>query len=88
MTMTVIAHTDQQLHAKVEAAIETMRPFFEADGGDMQLVDITENMVARLRLIGSCRSCQMREMTLKGGVEEAIKRVAPEISGVEAYEGI
>jgi Fe-S cluster biogenesis protein NfuA len=86
--MTVIAHTDQKLHAKVEAAIETMRPFFEADGGDMQLVDITENMVARLRLIGSCRNCQMREMTLKGGVEEAIKRVAPEISGVEAYEGI
>lgn len=86
--MTVIAHTDQHLLAKVEAAIETMRPFFEADGGDMRLVDITENMMVRLRLIGSCRDCQMREMTLKGGVEEAIKRVAPEIMGVEAYEGV
>lgn len=85
--MTAIAHTDQQLRGKIEAAIDAMRPFFEADGGDMQLVDITENMVARLRLIGSCRDCQMREMTLKGGVEEAIKRVAPEIVGVEAYEG-
>lgn len=88
MTTTSFAHTDQHLHAKVEAAIATMRPFFEADGGDMTLHDITENMVARVRLIGSCRDCQMREMTLKGGVEEAIKRAAPEIVGVEAYEGV
>jgi Fe-S cluster biogenesis protein NfuA len=54
----------------------------------MQLVDITESMVARVRLLGSCRSCQMSAMTIKGGVEEAIKRVAPQISGVEAYEEI
>jgi Fe-S cluster biogenesis protein NfuA len=81
-------HTDPLLFAKVEAAITTMRPFFEADGGDMMLHDITEDMVARIRLIGSCRDCQMREMTLKGGVEEAVKRAAPEILRVEAYEGI
>ncbi len=80
-------HTDPQLFSKVEAAITTMRPFFEADGGDMTLVDITEDMVARVRLIGSCRDCQMREMTLKGGVEEAVRRAAPEIVAVEAYEG-
>ncbi|MCF8258960.1 MAG: NifU family protein [Flavobacteriales bacterium] len=86
--MTVTAHNDPQLRISVEAAIDAMRPFFEADGGDMELVDITEDMVARLRLIGSCRSCQMREMTLKGGVEEAIKRAAPTIVGVEAYEEI
>ncbi len=86
MTMTSV-HTDPQLFSKVEAAITTMRPFFEADGGDMTLVDITEDMVARVRLIGSCRDCQMREMTLKGGVEEAVRRAAPEIVAVEAYEG-
>jgi Fe-S cluster biogenesis protein NfuA len=86
MTMTTV-HTDPQLFSKVEAAITTMRPFFEADGGDMTLVDITEDMVARVRLIGSCRDCQMREMTLKGGVEEAVRRAAPEIVAVEAYEG-
>lgn len=88
MTRTDIAHTDPQLFTKVEAAIATLRPFFEADGGDMRLVDITENMVARVRLIGSCRDCQMREMTLKGGVEEAIKRAAPEILAVEAVDGL
>lgn len=86
--MTTLTHTDPQLLSKVEAAIATMRPFFEADGGDMTLHDITEDMVARVRLIGSCRDCQMREMTLKGGVEEAIKRAAPEIVAVEAFEGM
>lgn len=85
---TTLSHTNPQLFSKVEAAIATMRPFFEADGGDMRLHDITEEMVARVQLIGSCRDCQMREMTLKGGVEEAIRRAAPEIVAVEAYEGI
>ncbi len=87
MTMTTV-HNDPQLISKVEAAITTMRPFFEADGGDMRLVDITEDMVARVQLIGSCRDCQMREMTLKGGVEEAVRRAAPEIVAVQAYEGL
>jgi len=86
--MTQSPSTDTELLQKVEAAIDTMRPYFAADGGDMQLVDITETMVARVRLLGSCRSCQMSAMTIKGGVEEAIKRVAPQISGVEAYEEI
>lgn len=83
--MTVVNTDQTELLQRVEAAIATMRPFFAADGGDMQLVDITDSMVARLKLIGSCRDCQMREMTLKGGVEEAIKRAAPEIVGVEAF---
>lgn len=75
---------NNDLKLKVESALETMRPFLAADGGDMELVDITEDMVVQLRLLGSCRDCNMSEMTLKAGVEEAVKRAAPEIHSVIA----
>ena len=75
---------DEALKSKVEGALESMRPFLAADGGDMELVDITEDMVVQLRLLGSCKTCNMSEMTLKAGVEEAVKRAAPEIAAVEA----
>jgi Fe-S cluster biogenesis protein NfuA len=75
---------DNDLKGKVENALESMRPFLAADGGDMELVDITEDMVVQLRLLGSCKTCNMSAMTLKAGVEEAVKRVAPEITGVVA----
>ena len=61
-----------------------MRPFLAADGGDMELVDITDDMIVQLRLLGSCKECNMSEMTLKAGVEEAVKRVAPEVKSVVA----
>ena len=75
---------DQDLKLKVEGALESLRPFLAADGGDMELIDITDEMVVQLRLLGSCKSCDMSEMTLKAGVEEAVKRVAPEITAVVA----
>lgn len=75
---------NNELKNKVEDALQTMRPFLEADGGDMELVDITKDMVVHVRLLGSCKSCGMSEMTLKAGVEEAVKRSVPEIVAVEA----
>ncbi len=75
---------DNDLRDKVEQALETMRPFLAADGGDMELVNITDEMVVQLRLLGSCKNCDMSEMTLKAGVEEAVKRSVPQIKSVEA----
>ena len=75
---------NNELKTKVEGALESMRPFLAADGGDMELVGITDEMVVQLRLLGSCKTCNMSEMTLKAGVEEAVKRAAPEITAVEA----
>lgn len=75
---------NQELKQRVEDALQTMRPFLEADGGDMELVDISKDMVVQVRLLGSCKSCGMSEMTLKAGVEEAVKRSVPEIVAVEA----
>lgn len=69
---------------KVEEALQTMRPFLAADGGDMELVDITPDMVVEVRLLGSCSTCHMSSMTLKAGIEEAVKRSVPGIQAVRA----
>ena len=68
---------------KVEEAIEQLRPFLAADGGDMELVEITDDAVVRVRLLGACKDCSMSEMTMKAGLEEAVKKAAPEILRVE-----
>ena len=74
------------LSIKINEALASLRPFFEADGGDMELVDITDEGIARVKLLGACHDCSMSLMTLKAGVEQAVKRAAPEIIGVEAFE--
>ncbi|MEY4288294.1 MAG: hypothetical protein RLZZ30_382 [Bacteroidota bacterium] len=74
------------LSEKVNEALNQLRPFLHADGGDMELVDITDDHIVRVKLIGSCSDCSMSHMTLKGGLEEALKQVAPEVKGVEAVE--
>jgi Fe-S cluster biogenesis protein NfuA len=73
-----------ELIEKVEKALNSIRPYLEADGGNVKVVEITEDMVLKLELTGTCSSCPMSTMTLKAGVEEAIKRDIPEIVKVEA----
>ena len=80
--------TNQSLIEKVENAINEIRPYLEADGGDIKVVSIDNKNVVNLELIGSCESCPMSPMTLKAGVEEAIKKQVPEINGVNAINGI
>ncbi|MAJ51396.1 MAG: hypothetical protein CMB82_07275 [Flammeovirgaceae bacterium] len=71
------------LKERIELALTSIRPYLEADGGDVRVIDIKNNKVI-LELLGNCGTCPMSTMTLKAGVEEAIKRVAPEIMYVEA----
>jgi Fe-S cluster biogenesis protein NfuA len=72
------------LRKKVEIALDSMRPFLEADGGNVVIEDITEDNVVRLRLLGACASCAMSIMTFKAGLEQAILKAVPEVSAVEA----
>ncbi len=72
------------LEARVEEALQQIRPYLEADRGDISLVEITEGMIARVKLHGACRDCSMSFMTLRAGVEESIRNSVPEIKGVEA----
>lgn len=74
----------QELIRKVEQAIDTIRPYLEADGGDITVDDITEDYKALVRLHGSCSACSMSTMTLHAGVAEAVKHAVPEIKEVIA----
>ena len=73
-----------KLYAEVKAALDKIRPYLEADGGDVKIVEITDENVDMIELLGACGSCPMSTMTLKAGVEETIKREVPEIKSVEA----
>ena len=75
---------EKDLMDKVNLAIDQLRPFLNADGGDMELVEITPEKVVKVRLLGACSDCSMSMMTLKAGLEEALKSTTPEIKGVEA----
>lgn len=72
------------LKDQVEAALNTIRPYLETDGGNVSIEEITADNVVKLKLLGACGSCPMSIMTLKAGIEEAIKKAVPEITGVEA----
>ncbi|GAA0874790.1 NifU family protein [Wandonia haliotis] len=72
------------IEKKVQAAIEQLRPHLHSDGGDMELVEITDDGIVRVQLLGACSDCNMSVMTLKAGLEEAVKKAVPEIVSVEA----
>jgi len=73
-----------ELIRKVELAIDSIRPYLEADGGNITVDEITDDLVARVKLHGACSSCSMSTMTLRAGVAEAIKHAVPEIRDVVA----
>jgi Fe-S cluster biogenesis protein NfuA len=73
-----------ELVSRVEEALQQIRPYLEADGGNVSLIEVTEDYVVRLELLGACKSCSMSMMTMKAGIEETIKRSVPEIRTVEA----
>jgi Fe-S cluster biogenesis protein NfuA len=75
---------DSNLVQQVESALDTLRPYLKADGGEVRLLDITSEMVVELELLGACGTCPMSTMTLRAGIEQAVKRSVPQISRVEA----
>jgi Fe-S cluster biogenesis protein NfuA len=72
------------LRDKIEIALNSMRPFLQADGGDVELVDVTEEMEVHVRLIGNCSSCDISHITMKAGIENGIKSALPEVTRVVA----
>ena len=69
---------------RVEAALDKIRPFLLADGGNVKVLEITDDFIVKLELEGACGTCPMSPMTMKAGVEEALMRDVPEIKGVVA----
>ncbi|MBW6485366.1 MAG: NifU family protein [Syntrophales bacterium] len=67
---------------KVKKAIDKIRPSLQADGGDIEFVDVDEKGVVKVRLTGACHGCPMAQMTLKNGVEQFLKKEIPEVTAV------
>ena len=73
---------------RIEHALSSVRPHLLVDGGDVEVVDVTEDLHVKIRWIGMCESCSMSAMTLRAGISETIKGQIPEIAGVEAVNGM
>lgn len=79
---------EQDLYNKVELSLDSIRPYLKADGGDIEVVEITDDGVVKVRLLGACESCPMSFMTMKAGVEESIRSAIPGIKGVETVTSL
>ncbi|MDH4058905.1 MAG: NifU family protein [Cyclobacteriaceae bacterium] len=68
---------------RIEDSLDSIRPYLEADGGNVKVLNISDDNIVKLEFLGACGSCPMSTMTFKAGVEEAIKKAVPEIKGIE-----
>jgi len=75
---------DRTMKEKVKEIIDKIRPNLQADGGDVELVDVTEDGVVKVRLLGACKGCPMSQMTLKMGIESYLKKSVPEVKRVDS----
>jgi Fe-S cluster biogenesis protein NfuA len=80
-----MSHTTatEELLKKIEASLDSIRPYLKADGGDVKVNHISEDNIVKLEFVGTCGNCTMSTMTFKAGVEAAIKRDVPEIKSIE-----
>lgn len=76
--------TDQKIISRVEETLDQLRPYLLADNGNVSLIEVTNDMVVRLKFLGACSSCSMSAMTLKAGIEQSILKAVPEIKSVVA----
>ncbi|MCR4416928.1 MAG: NifU family protein [Ignavibacteria bacterium] len=74
----------EDLQTRVQNALQSIRPYLQADGGDVELVQVTKDGIVEVRLTGACGNCPMSQMTLRAGIERALIRNIPEIRRVEA----
>jgi Fe-S cluster biogenesis protein NfuA len=76
------------LHNRIERALEEIRPFLRADGGDLRLVEVTSDFTVKVELLGTCEHCHISPMTMKAGVEQTIRTQVPEVQKVIAINGV
>jgi Fe-S cluster biogenesis protein NfuA len=81
--MSTLKVKKEEVNERIEAVLDSIRPYLEADGGNVRILELTNDHVLKLEFMGACGSCPMSTMTFKAGVEEAIKRAVPEIKSIE-----
>ena len=74
--------TDKNIISRIENALSEIRPFLESDGGDIRFLELTDDWVVKVKLIGACSNCNISSMTMKNGVEVAVKTAVPEVKEV------
>ena len=79
-----MAYTKEELNEKVLNVLDQVRPYLQQDGGDLKLIEITDDYVVNVELTGACSTCAFSAMTLKNGVEATLKKILPEIKEVVA----
>jgi Fe-S cluster biogenesis protein NfuA len=84
----MVAEDNSLLIAEIEKALDEVRPFLQVDGGNVEVVGVTDNNVVQVRWLGTCQNCSMSSMTMKAGIEQAIKSKLPHIAGVIAINGL
>jgi len=75
---------DTTMRTRVQSALDKMRPTLQADGGDVVLVDVSDDGIVKVQLTGACDGCPMSQMTLKNGIEKFLKAEVPEVKTVES----
>ncbi|MBC7885368.1 MAG: NifU family protein [Saprospiraceae bacterium] len=83
----MITTDHSELLDKVNSALDEIRPHLAVDGGNIEIVEITDDLIVRIKWLGNCEHCSMSTMTMRAGVEQTIKSKLPEIKGVEALNG-
>lgn len=78
----------QKLISKIDQALNEVRPHLAVDGGNVEVVDVTEDHIVKIKWLGTCEGCSMSAMTMRAGIEQAIRGQLPQIAGVEAINGL
>ena len=73
----------ENITQRIEASLDSIRPYLNADGGDVKITHISDDLAVKLEFLGACGNCKMSTMTFKAGVVEAIKRAVPEVTSIE-----
>lgn len=83
-----MSEKNEQIVKKVLTAIEQLRPFLLDDGGDIEFIELTEDNIVKVKMLGACNQCSMSSLTLKAGLEDALKVVAPEVVSVISIDSV
>ncbi|NRB50743.1 MAG: NifU family protein [Saprospiraceae bacterium] len=78
----------QKLISKIDQALNEVRPHLAVDGGNVEVVDVTEDHIVKIKWLGTCEGCSMSAMTMRAGIEQAIRGQLPEIVSVQAVNGL
>jgi Fe-S cluster biogenesis protein NfuA len=84
----MIEESKTEFLERINATLDDVRPFLKVDGGNVEVVDVTDDNIVHVRWLGNCETCSMSAMTMKAGIEQAIRTKMPEIRGVIALNGV